>query len=268
MAWQSIVTALAAGRRPRGDGAAARPLHGPRSTAAARRPATGSSARSSGRSTGSAGSTRSASSAGTSTPSRCWPSASCRSSRVYAIQRLQGVLPLNPTDRGAVSPWGAWNVAVSFVTNTNWQWYSGEATMSHLTQMLALTVQNFVSAAAGIVVAVAIIRGLRPHPHPPARQLLGRPRAHDDARPAAAVAAVHRGADVAGRHPELPRLHRRRTTARRAAGRRQIPGGPFASQEAIKQLGTNGGGPLNANSAHPFENPTGSATSSRSTPSC
>ena len=79
---------------------------------------------------------------------------------VYAMQRLQSFLPFNPTGRAAVTPWGAWNTAISFVTNTNWQWYSGEQTMSHLTQMLGLTVQNFVSAAVGIVVAVALIRGL------------------------------------------------------------------------------------------------------------
>ena len=79
---------------------------------------------------------------------------------VYALQRAQGVLPFNPTDRPSVSPWGSFNVAVSFVTNTNWQWYSGEVAMSHLTQMTGLAVQNFVSAAAGMAVVVAIIRGI------------------------------------------------------------------------------------------------------------
>src|SRR3954447_1960934 len=79
---------------------------------------------------------------------------------LYALQRLQGSLPFNPTDRPAVTPWGAWNVAVSFVTNSNWQWYSGELTMSHLTQMIGLTVQNFVSAAVGMAVVIGLIRGI------------------------------------------------------------------------------------------------------------
>ena len=79
---------------------------------------------------------------------------------VYLIQRVQGSLPFNPTDRAGVAPLGAFNVAVSFMTNTNWQWYGGEGTMSHLTQMVALAVQNFVSAAAGMAVVVAIIRGI------------------------------------------------------------------------------------------------------------
>ena len=82
---------------------------------------------------------------------------------VYALQRLQGVLPLNPQGMGAVSPDSAFNTAVSFVTNTNWQGYGGESTMSYLTQMLALTVQNFLSAATGIVVVVALVRGFARH---------------------------------------------------------------------------------------------------------
>ena len=90
-----------------------------------------------------------------------------------------------------MSPWGAWNVAVSFVTNTNWQWYSGEQTMSHLTQMIGLTVQNFVSAAAGIVISVALIRGLiRTRTRRLGNFWVGS-GAHDDPRPAAAGAAVH-----------------------------------------------------------------------------
>ena len=134
---------------------------------------------------------------------------------VYAMQRLQGSLPLNPTDRAGVSPWGAWNVAVSFVTNTNWQWFSGEQVMSHLTQMLGVH---------GAELRVGGRRHRRvdrhhprdhPHRHPSARQLLGRPDAHDRAHPAAAGAAVHRGADVAGRHPELPRVHHGATRSRR-----------------------------------------------------
>src|SRR5512146_1954539 len=85
---------------------------------------------------------------------------------VYLLQRIQGGLPLNPAGLGAVSPDSSWNTAVSFATNTNWQGYGGEATMSYLTQMLALTVQNFVSAATGMAVLVALIRGItRSTPH-------------------------------------------------------------------------------------------------------
>ncbi len=107
-----------------------------------------------------AGRTRSGSSAGTSTPSPCSRSACCRSSPSTRLQRFQGSLPFNPTNMPAVAPLGAFNVAVSFMTNTNWQWYSRELTMGHLTQMLGLAVQNFVSAAAGMAVVVAIIRGI------------------------------------------------------------------------------------------------------------
>ena len=96
---------------------------------------------------------------------------------LYLLQRLQGALPLNPTDVGAVPPALAFNTAVSFVTNTNWQNYGGESTMSHLTQMAGLTVQNFVSAAVGIAVAVALIRGLARRRSRDDRQLLGRPDA-------------------------------------------------------------------------------------------
>ena len=174
---------------------------------------------------------------------------------LYLLQRVQGALPLNPTDVGAVPPALAFNTAVSFVTNTNWQNYGGESTMSHLTQMAGLTVQNFVSAAVGIAVAVA----LDSRPGPPAqrhdRELLGRPRANDDPRAAAAVASsvalllASQGVVQTLRGPgrrRPSRVRRSRSTA-----------GPIASQEAIKELGTNGGGIVNANSAHPFENPTG-----------
>ena len=101
---------------------------------------------------------------------------------VYPLQRFQAQLPFNPTDMPAVAPLGAFNVAVSFMTNTNWQWYSGELTMSHLTQMVGLTVQNFVSAAAGMAVVVAIIRGITRRGAAHARQLLGRPHPHHAAR--------------------------------------------------------------------------------------
>lgn len=175
---------------------------------------------------------------------------------VYVLQRAQGSLPLNPNARGGVTPWGAFNVSISFLTNTNWQWYSGEATMSHFTQMLGLAVQNFVSAAAGMAVVAALIRGLT-------RQrglTLGnfwRDLVRTTTRillPLSFVAAVffvsqgviqnfHGAANV------------RPLDASAQVVAQQIPGGPVASQEAIKQLGSNGGGPLNTNSAHPFENP-------------
>ena len=139
------------------------------------------------------------------------------------------------------------------MTNTNWQSYSGEATMGHLVQMAGLAVQNFVSAAVGIAVAVALIRGLHPLAHRPARQLLGRPgprRASASccrSRSSAAVVLVALGA---------VQNFSSGTEVTTLAGQAQtITGGPVASQEVIKELGTNGGGFYNANSAHPFENP-------------
>lgn len=169
---------------------------------------------------------------------------------LYGIARFQGVLPFNPTDKPAVTDHVAFNAAVSFMTNTNWQSYSGEATMSHFTQMTGLAVQNFVSASAGMCVLAADQRS-GPQTGEHARQLLGRPRPH---RVAHHVSAVVRGGDPVGqpgRDPEPAWFHRRQ----HAGGRPQlIPGGPVASQVAIKQLGTNGGGFFNVNSAHPFEN--------------
>ena len=177
---------------------------------------------------------------------------------LYAMQRLQGSLPFNPTDRTAVTPWGSWNVAVSFMTNTNWQWYSGEVTMSHLTQMLGLTVQNFVSAAAGMAVIVAMIRGI------------ARTRTRNLGNfwvdltrtvvrillPLSLVFAV-----VLMSQGVVQNLRGDKVIATIDASSgttsQHLPGGPFASQEAIKMLGTNGGGPYNTNSAHPYENPNG-----------
>ncbi|MGD9794813.1 MAG: potassium-transporting ATPase subunit KdpA, partial [Acidimicrobiia bacterium] len=186
---------------------------------------------------------------------------------VYAAQRFQGALPLNPNDRAGVNPWGAFNTAVSFVTNTNWQWYSGEQTMSHLTQMLALTVQNFVSAAAGMAVAVAIIRGIARKN----RRTLGNfwvDLVRSTTRilmPLALVFAVFfvsqgviqnfKGSTTAKRIDQTVQITDADGVNVAADPVQNIVGGPFASQEAIKELGTNGGGPLNANSAHPFENP-------------
>ena len=126
---------------------------------------------------------------------------------VYALQRLQAWLPLNPQKFAALSPDSAFNTAVSFITNTNWQGYAGESTMSYLTQMAGLAVQNFLSAATGIVVAIALIRGLRPPQLAHHRQFLGRPDARD------ALCACCRSRCVlalvlvsAGRDPELQRL--------------------------------------------------------------
>ncbi len=176
---------------------------------------------------------------------------------VYLLLRLQGGLPFNPTGRGAMTPWGSFNAAISFVTNTNWQWFSGEQTVSHLTQMLGFAVQNFVSAAVGMTVAVALIRGITRR----RGETLGNFWA-DLVRtctrillPIAFVAAI-----VLISQGVIQNLHGMTTVHPLDAGAQltqQIPGGPLASQEAIKHLGTNGGGPLNTNSAHPLENPNG-----------
>ena len=124
---------------------------------------------------------------------------------VYLLQRLQGVLPLNPQGFAAVSPDSSFNTAVSFATNTNWQGYVGEATMSYLTQMLGLAVQNFVSAATGMAVLVALIRGFVRRETRPHRQLLCRSHAQHALHLAAAVARARRRADVARRRAELRR---------------------------------------------------------------
>jgi K+-transporting ATPase ATPase A chain len=172
---------------------------------------------------------------------------------LYGAQRLQRWLPLNPTDMPNVTDHVAFNTAVSFMTNTNWQSYSGELTMSHLTQMTGLTVQNFVSAAAGMAVMVALIRGL------------ARRRAStvgnfwvDLTRTVVrillplsflvALVLVSQGV--------IQNFHGHTAAATLEGATQLIPGGPAASQIAIKQLGTNGGGFFNVNSAHPFENST------------
>jgi len=173
---------------------------------------------------------------------------------LYALQRLQGSLPMNPTGVGAVAPAVAFSTAVSFVTNTNWQSYAGESTMSHLTQMAGLAVQNFVSAAAGMAVAVALVRGLVRHRSTTIGNFWvdltrGVTRVLLPLAFLAALALASQGIvqNLSGG-----------TEVRTLDGSAQIiPGGPVASQEAIKELGTNGGGFLNANSAHPFENPNG-----------
>ncbi|MDH6591758.1 K+-transporting ATPase ATPase A chain [Variovorax sp. TBS-050B] len=179
---------------------------------------------------------------------------------LYALQRLQGVLPLDPAGMGAVSPDSAFNTAVSFVTNTNWQGYAGEATMSHLTQMLGLAVQNFFSAATGIAVAFALIRGFARRGEGGARGVVGNFWV-DLVRitlwvllPLAFVLALLLAGQGVIQNFDAPVLVHPLEAA--PGGTQALAMGPVASQEAIKMLGTNGGGFFNANSAHPFENPT------------
>ena len=171
---------------------------------------------------------------------------------LYAMQRLQAVLPFNPQSMAAVTPDSSFNTAVSFATNTNWQGYGGETSMSYLTQMAGLTTQNFVSAAAGIVIAIALIRAFARR----SANTVGNFWV-DLTRcvlyvllPLSIVVAlvmIWQG---------LPQNLGSYTTATTLEGAKQvIAQGPVASQLAIKQLGTNGGGFFNANSAHPFENP-------------
>ena len=171
---------------------------------------------------------------------------------LYALLRLQGVLPLNPQGLPAVSPHLAFNTAISFVTNTNWQSYGGETTLSYLSQMLGLTTQNFVSAATGIAVALAVVRGFVRRK----ADTLGNFWV-DMVRstlyillPLAIISAL---ALVA---LGVPQNFAHYTEATTLEGAKQlIAQGPVASQVAIKQLGSNGGGFFNVNSSHPFENP-------------
>ena len=174
----------------------------------------------------------------------------------FAIQMLQDSLPLNPQRLPGTSWHLALNTAVSFTTNTNWQSYAGESTLSYLTQMVGLAWHNFVSAAAGIGVALAVARGLTRRPRPDGSRTIGSFWA-DLVRatvyvllPASLVAAV---LFVASGMPQTFAAYGEATTLEGA--RQSIALGPVASQEAIKMLGTNGGGFFNANSAHPFENP-------------
>ena len=201
---------------------------------------------------------------------------------VYVLQRLQGLLPLNPQQLGAVSPDSSFNTAVSFVTNTNWQGYGGETTMSYLTQMLGLTVQNFVSAAVGMAVLVALIRGFARR----SAQTIGNfwvdltrttlyillplslvlalvlvsQGVVQTFRPFAKVSVVQPTTydepvtDADGK-PAIDEKGQPKTK-KSVLTEQVLAVGPAASQIAIKQLGTNGGGFFNVNSAHPFENPT------------
>lgn len=174
---------------------------------------------------------------------------------LFVLQLVQGKLPLHLNDPATkMTPALAWNTAVSFVTNTNWQAYSGESTMGHLVQMAGLAVQNFVSAAVGMAVAVALVRGFARH------------RTHElgnfwvdltrgTLRILLPISIL--GAIVLVAGGVVQNFHLNDQVVTTLAGAHQtIPGGPVASQEAIKLLGTNGGGFYNANSAHPFENPT------------
>ncbi|MCC7054989.1 MAG: potassium-transporting ATPase subunit KdpA [Gemmatimonadaceae bacterium] len=177
---------------------------------------------------------------------------------VYALQRLQGLLPLNPLALGAVEPTLALNTAISFVTNTNWQAYGGEGTMSYLTQMLALGTQNFVSAAAGMAVLAALVRAFTRAE----RGTIGDFRV-DLVRgtvhvllPLSLVLAVALAGEGVVQTFDAPATAHVLDAAPDPTATQVIPLGPAASQVAIKQLGTNGGGFFSVNSAHPLENPT------------
>ncbi|MDR3391736.1 MAG: potassium-transporting ATPase subunit KdpA [Sulfuriferula sp.] len=201
---------------------------------------------------------------------------------VYGLQRLQGMLPLNPQHFGAVTPDSSFNTAISFMTNTNWQGYVGESTMSYLTQMLGLAVQNFFSAAMGMAVAIALIRGFARHTVEtignfwtditrgtlyillPLSLLLalvlvgqGVVQNFSPYRTVTTIDATtydNPKTDAAGN--PLKDAAGNPVTEKVTTHEQTIAMGPVASQEAIKQIGTNGGGFFNANSAHPFENPT------------
>jgi K+-transporting ATPase ATPase A chain len=171
---------------------------------------------------------------------------------LYGLQRLQHVLPLNPAGMSAVSADSSFNTAVSFMTNTNWQGYGGESTMSYLTQMLGLTVQNFVSAATGIALAIAFVRAFARGSASTVGNFwvdLTRSTLYV-LLPIAIVVAL---ALVACGLPQNLDAYVEATTLEGA--KQVIAQGPVASQLAIKQLGSNGGGFFNANSSHPYENP-------------
>jgi len=172
---------------------------------------------------------------------------------LYGIQRLQAFLPLNPQQFGNISPDSAFNTAVSFVTNTNWQGYAGESTLPYLTQMLGPTVQNFLSAATGIAVALALIRGFARHSATTIGNFwvdLTRSTLYILLPLSLLFAIVLISQGVIQNFAPYQEVTSLDMTAQ------TLPMGPVASQEAIKMLGTNGGGFFNANSAHPYENPT------------
>lgn len=186
---------------------------------------------------------------------------------VFLLQQTQAYLPLNPQQLGNVSSDSAFNTAVSFITNTNWQGYSGEATMSYLTQMLGLTVQNFVSAATGMAVLVAMIRGFQRKNTATIGNFwvdLTRGLLYILLPLSLIFSFVLVGQGVVQTfkpYVQIPLVEQAQVNpqpeqANTQANIQTIAVGPAASQIAIKQLGTNGGGFFNANSAHPFENPT------------
>ncbi|SAL76239.1 potassium-transporting ATPase subunit A [Caballeronia arvi] len=184
---------------------------------------------------------------------------------LYAILRLQGLLPLNPQGMSGMTPDAAFNTAISFVANTNWQDYGGESTLGYLAQMLGLTVQNFLSAATGIAVVIALIRGFKRH----SAQTIGnfwvdltRSTLYVLMPLAIVFALVFVSQGVIQNfkaYEDVPTLEvtsYKTQTETIKVDKQTLPMGPVASQESIKMLGTNGGGFFNANSAHPFENPT------------
>ena len=171
---------------------------------------------------------------------------------LYLLQRLQGVLPLNPMEFGAVTPDSSFNTAVSFVTNTDWQGYGGESTMGYLVQMAGLTVQNFLSAATGIAVAMALIRGFSRA----SIRTVGNfwtDLTRGTLYVLLPISLIYALFLVFQGVPQT--LSAYVDAATLEGGKQTIAVGPVASQLAIKMLGTNGGGFFNANSAHPFENP-------------
>jgi potassium-transporting ATPase potassium-binding subunit len=201
---------------------------------------------------------------------------------IYGLMRLQAFLPLNPQTLPAASADTAFNTAVSFITNTNWQSYSGESTLGYLAQMAGLAVQNFLSAATGIAVAIALIRGFARHGTKSignfwvdltrctlylllplslvlaivlaSQGVVQNLAAYKDAATIETLTYQNPKTDAAG-HPIMDAAGNP-VTETATTSTQTLPMGPVASQEAIKQLGTNGGGFFNANSAHPYENPT------------
>jgi potassium-transporting ATPase potassium-binding subunit len=201
---------------------------------------------------------------------------------VYGLQRLQIFFPFNPQKFAAVSPDSSFNTAVSFITNTNWQGYSGESTMGYLVQMAGLAVQNFLSAATGIAVAIALIRGFARHTVKTignfwvdvtratlyvllplaavlslvlvSQGVIENFAGYQDATTVEKITYQNPKIDVAGN--PIKDAAGNAVTETATTQIQTLPMGPIASQEAIKELGTNGGGFYNANSAHPFENPT------------
>jgi K+-transporting ATPase ATPase A chain len=172
---------------------------------------------------------------------------------VYALQRMQTWLPLNPQNLSNVSADSSFNTALSFITNTDWQGYSGESTLSYLTQMAGLAVQNFMSAASGLAVAMTLIRGFARHTVSTIGNFwadITRATLYILLPISFALALVLAGQGV------VQNFSTYRDVTTLEAQKQTLPMGPMASQESIKDLGTNGGGFLNANSAHPYENPT------------